>query len=133
MSIHSRRNLLAALVCTLALADSGTAIAAGYAVGQDSVSGAGTAYAGGAAGAADASTVFANPAGMVKRRKTLIILGLEVRTMFRDQGLCRLDVALCRSFQEQGRGGLCLAFRVEEEVKHGRSFYIFLYERAIRQ
>jgi long-chain fatty acid transport protein len=38
---------------------------AGYQVGQESISGAGVAHAGGAAAAADASTVYANPAGMI--------------------------------------------------------------------
>ena len=38
--------------------------ASGYGVGQESITGAGTAYAGGAAAALDASTVHYNPAGM---------------------------------------------------------------------
>jgi long-chain fatty acid transport protein len=41
----------------------GQALASGYQVGLDSVSGAGTAYAGGAAAATDASTLLSNPAG----------------------------------------------------------------------
>ena len=51
----------------LALAAGGSAQAAsGYAVGHESPSGAGVANAGGAAAATDASTIWANPAGMTR-------------------------------------------------------------------
>jgi long-chain fatty acid transport protein len=46
------------------LAISGSAAASGFALIEQSASGLGNAYAGGAAGAEDASTVFFNPAGM---------------------------------------------------------------------
>jgi long-chain fatty acid transport protein len=53
------------LGAALLLTNSGAALAnAGYGVGHESVTGAGTAYAGGAAAALDASTVHYNPAGM---------------------------------------------------------------------
>ena len=46
------------------LAMSGSAAASGFALIEQSGSGLGNAYAGGAAGAEDASTIFFNPAGM---------------------------------------------------------------------
>jgi long-chain fatty acid transport protein len=49
--------------------------AAGYQIGQDSVSGAGVAYAGGTAAAGDASTVFANPAGMTRLDGRQVVIG----------------------------------------------------------
>lgn len=49
--------------------------AAGYQIGQDSVSGAGVAHAGGAAAAGDASTVFSNPAGMTRLDGRQIVIG----------------------------------------------------------
>ncbi len=49
--------------------------AAGYAVGQESVSGMGVAYAGGAAAAGDVSTVFYNPAGMTRIRGDQVMFG----------------------------------------------------------
>jgi long-chain fatty acid transport protein len=52
-----------------------TASAAGYGVGQESISGMGVANAGGAAAATDASTVFSNPAGMTKIQGTMLTFG----------------------------------------------------------
>ncbi len=49
--------------------------ATGYAVGHESVSGAGTAYAGGAAAAGDASTIHSNPAGMTRLDGDQMIVG----------------------------------------------------------
>ncbi len=53
-----------ALASSLCIA--GSVFAAGYQVGQDSISGAGVAQAGGAAAATDASTIYTNPAGMIR-------------------------------------------------------------------
>lgn len=65
------KRVVAAAAC-LALTAVGEAEAAsGYGVGQESVSGAGVAHAGGAAAAQDASTIWANPAGMT-------LLGSEI-------------------------------------------------------
>ena len=62
----------------LSLAAGGAAQAAsGYAVGHESPSGAGVANAGGAAAAQDASTVWANPAGMT-RLGSEVVAGLHV-------------------------------------------------------
>lgn len=49
----------------------------GYGVGHESVTGAGTAYAGGAAAALDASTVFYNPAGMSNLKQNELQFGLQ--------------------------------------------------------
>ncbi|NOY12920.1 MAG: hypothetical protein GXP51_04325, partial [Deltaproteobacteria bacterium] len=54
--------LLAGLI--LLLAGSSTAFASGFAIIEQSVSGLGNAFAGGAASAEDATTVFFNPAGI---------------------------------------------------------------------
>ena len=54
---------------------SGQAMASGFAIGTQSGSGTGNAYAGGAAAAEDASTVFYNPAGMTMLRGTSISAG----------------------------------------------------------
>ena len=60
-----RRTRVAAAVAGLALAlGAGQAFGAAFALQEQSVSGLGNAYAGGAAAAEDASTVFSNPAGM---------------------------------------------------------------------
>jgi len=55
-----------ALVAAISLAASGQSMAAGFQLIEQSVSGMGTAYAGGSAQAQDASTVYFNPAGMTK-------------------------------------------------------------------
>ena len=62
------------LVAGAMLAISGTAGASGFALIEQSGSGLGNAYAGGAAGAEDASTIFFNPAGManVKGRQFVV-------------------------------------------------------------
>jgi long-chain fatty acid transport protein len=59
--------LLAACMIFLA---SGSAMGAGFALIEQSASGLGNAYAGGAASAEDASTVFFNPAGMTRLNGT---------------------------------------------------------------
>ena len=53
----------------------GPATAAGFAVGQTSVSAAGAAYAGGAAAGGDASTLFSNPAGATRLGNSEIMIG----------------------------------------------------------
>ncbi|MDH4284706.1 MAG: outer membrane protein transport protein, partial [Gallionellaceae bacterium] len=47
---------------------SGQAVASGYALIEQNASGLGNAYAGGAASAEDASTIYFNPAGMTRLR-----------------------------------------------------------------
>ncbi len=55
-----------AILAACVTAPHSVALAAGYAVGQESVTGMGLAYAGGSAAANDVSTVFFNPAGMTR-------------------------------------------------------------------
>jgi long-chain fatty acid transport protein len=58
------------------LAMSGSAVASGFALIEQSASGLGNAYAGGAASAEDASTVFFNPAGMSRLSgKQIVVAG----------------------------------------------------------
>jgi len=78
----------------LALAANGAAEAAsGYAVGQESPSGTGLAHAGGAAAASDASTVWANPAGMTRLGSEAVV-GLHLivpRVRFENRGSVLFD------------------------------------------
>ncbi|MCP8463609.1 outer membrane protein transport protein [Pseudomonas sp. ZM23] len=69
------------LKTTLALtigAASAQAFANGIAINEQSASGAGTAYAGRASSALDASTIYGNPAGLSKLKRTEISGGLAV-------------------------------------------------------
>lgn len=61
-----RKTLVNWSVASALLAMSGGAAASGFALIEQSASGLGNAYAGGAASAEDASTIFFNPAGMSK-------------------------------------------------------------------
>lgn len=66
MQQRFHRNLMAMAVASALFGASGMASAAGFALIEQSGSGMGNAYAGAAATAEDASTVFFNPAGMSK-------------------------------------------------------------------
>lgn len=57
---------------------SGSAMGAGFALIEQSVSGLGNAYAGGAASAEDATTVFYNPAGLTHLTGSQVIAGTHV-------------------------------------------------------
>ncbi|MBI5437302.1 MAG: outer membrane protein transport protein [Nitrosomonadales bacterium] len=59
-----RQTILACSIAASLAAVSGAAAASGFALIEQSASGLGNAYAGGAASAEDASTIFFNPAGM---------------------------------------------------------------------
>jgi long-chain fatty acid transport protein len=74
--IPMKRNLLLALILVLAVASS--AFAAGFALMEQSVKGLGNAFAGGAAAAEDATTVFTNPAGMTMLEGQQASTGLHV-------------------------------------------------------
>jgi long-chain fatty acid transport protein len=79
---------LSALLSIL-LSSGGDAHAAGYALVEQSASGIGNAYAGAAASAEDASTIFFNPAGMTYLPDTqLAVAGHAIRSSieFRDNG-----------------------------------------------
>lgn len=56
---------------------SGQALANGIAINEQSPSGSGLSYAGRAASAKDASTVYGNPAGMSKLKRTELVLGVS--------------------------------------------------------
>lgn len=66
-------------ICILAalMAASGTAAASGFALIEQSASGLGNAYAGGAASAEDASTVFFNPAGMSRLPGKQVVIAVN--------------------------------------------------------
>ena len=57
---------------------SGTALGAGFALVEQGVSGLGNAYAGGAASAEDATTVFFNPAGLTRLDGQQFIAGAHI-------------------------------------------------------
>src|ERR1700723_3800252 len=61
---HFWAGFIVAVLAAFALCDPPPANAGGFALNEQSVSGLGTAYAGGAAQAEDASTIFFNPAGI---------------------------------------------------------------------
>jgi long-chain fatty acid transport protein len=70
---------VAALATAPSLINPGAAGAAtGYGVGHESITGAGTAYAGGAAAALDASTIHYNPAGMSLLDHNELQLGTQI-------------------------------------------------------
>ena len=60
------------------LISAGSALGAGFALVEQSVSGLGNAFAGGAAGAEDATTIFYNPGGMTLLSDQQFILGAHV-------------------------------------------------------
>jgi long-chain fatty acid transport protein len=68
---------------------SGTAAASGFALIEQSASGLGNAYAGGAASAEDASTVFFNPAGMSRipgKQIAVALHAIDLSAKFTDTG-----------------------------------------------
>jgi long-chain fatty acid transport protein len=84
-----RRRVAAALLATGIVLGAPAAFAAGFALQENSASGLGNAYAGGAASAEDASTVWFNPAGMsrLKQREVLSAIHLIIPSnKFRDEG-----------------------------------------------
>ncbi|RMF45890.1 MAG: transporter, partial [Deltaproteobacteria bacterium] len=69
------RNLVLALMALSLLGSS--AYGAGFAIIEQSVSGLGAAFSGGAAAATDASTVFFNPAGITRIKGQQVVTGLH--------------------------------------------------------
>lgn len=67
-------------VASALLVMSGTAAASGFALIEQSASGLGNAFAGGAAGAEDASTIFFNPAGMSRLSGKQIVVAAHAIT-----------------------------------------------------
>ncbi len=93
MTIKPRytRLKLAGLLCCTSLIGLGSSIshAAGFALIEQGVSGLGNAYAGAAASAEDASTIFFNPAGMTLLDGQQVVAGLHIikpSTKFTDNG-----------------------------------------------
>lgn len=73
------------LACTVAIVSSSTAaFANGLALNEQSASGAGTAYAGRSSSALDASTIYGNPAGLTKLRRSEVSGGFAVLSISDD-------------------------------------------------
>ncbi len=87
---ESMKRRLAVLITSTAIAGlSGEAAAVGFALEHQSMSNLGYAFAGGAANAEDASTIFWNPAGMARLPGRQVALGLNAihgSARFTDQG-----------------------------------------------
>ncbi len=71
------KSATAAFVAAMFGGLAGGAFAAGFALNENSASGAGAAFAGGAASGEDASTVFYNPAAMTRISETQMVVGLH--------------------------------------------------------
>lgn len=83
------RTMLSGIVSGAMLAVSGSAMASGFALLEQSGSGLGNAFAGGAASAEDASTIFFNPAGMSRLKGTQVVVGgslIKPSAKFSDTG-----------------------------------------------
>jgi long-chain fatty acid transport protein len=84
-----KKTVVSSLVASALLAMSGSAAASGFALIEQSASGLGNAYAGGAAVAEDASTVFFNPAGMSQIKGTQVVIAghlIKPSAKFSDTG-----------------------------------------------
>lgn len=75
--MNCKRTLLTGSIAAALATMSGTAAASGFALIEQSASGMGNAYAGGAASAEDASTIFFNPAGMSRLEGKQIVVALH--------------------------------------------------------
>jgi len=73
-----RRMYVVLMMVCISFIASGSASGAGFALVEQSVSGLGNAYAGGAASAEDATTIFYNPAGMTRLNNNQLIIGAHV-------------------------------------------------------
>lgn len=106
----------------------GTASASGFALIEQSAGGLGNAFAGGAASAEDASTIFFNPAGLTRLTGTQFVFGGHVirpKVEFQDQGSTDIMGAPLRG----GEGGdagdpalvpiLYMAHALNERVRVG--------------
>ena len=80
MSAQRAAGLMFAFALAVAVLTSAmeSASGAGFSVGHESTSGAGTSYSGGAAAALDATTIHANPAGMARLDDNQLIVGGHV-------------------------------------------------------
>src|SRR5215471_5301073 len=73
-----RKPVAAAIASALFSLAAGQALGAGFALQEQNASGLGHAYAGGAAAAEDVSTIFYNPAGLVRLQSTQAVLAANV-------------------------------------------------------
>jgi long-chain fatty acid transport protein len=79
MTKHFTRTRVATAVAGIALAlGAGQAFGSAFALQTQNASGLGHAYAGGAAAAEDVSTIFYNPAGLVRLQKTEVVMSANV-------------------------------------------------------
>src|SRR5664279_6503859 len=109
------RTRVATAIAGLVLAlGAGQAFGAAFALQEQSVSGLGNAYAGGAAAAEDASTVLSNPAGMSKITSPQVVMGLNIITpniKFSDSGsLHALNQPLGGTGGDAGSTNYCLLY-----------------------
>jgi len=91
------KHLLRSLPALLALAFAGSASAAAFQLLEQNASGLGTAYAGSAAVADNASTIFYNPAGLTLLPGTQIsvgVVGVQPSYTFHDQGTTGLGAGV---------------------------------------
>lgn len=79
-SMKFKQTVLACSVAAALAALSGTVSASGFALIEQNASGLGNAYAGGAASAEDASTIFFNPAGMSRLNGKQVVVAAHVIT-----------------------------------------------------
>src|SRR3982750_3122818 len=85
--MRTRASVFAASIASVCLSTNAAAV--GFALEQQSVTNMGYAFAGGAASAEDASTIFWNPAGMTRLPRRQAVVGLNAiygRARFNDQG-----------------------------------------------
>lgn len=86
---------LSAIITLLLLFSSAAYLeASGFALIEQSVTGLGNAYAGGSAGAEDASTIFFNPAGMTRLKGTQVLFGSHLvipSAQFNNEGSTRIN------------------------------------------
>jgi len=107
--MQTRTTTLIRMGAIAALAGYGAAVgAAGFALSEQSASGLGVAYAGQAAAAQDATTVFANPAGMSFLPGPQVVLGvaaIDLSAKFSSNGSSIPGLATTTGSQPGGNGG----------------------------
>lgn len=102
------RTLKLVMVACLVLISAGSVFASGFAVIEQSVSGLGNAFSGGAAAAEDATTVFFNPAGMTRMEQKEAITAVHFiipSAEFSDNGSAPLVTGLGLGTDEGGDAG----------------------------
>jgi long-chain fatty acid transport protein len=107
------------IVVCISFLSVGSAYGAGFALIEQGVSGLGNAYAGGAAGAEDASTIFFNPAGMTRLQGQQIILGAHIimpYVKFNNEGSVHVTGAALQG----GNGGEAGETRVVPNLYYSR-------------